>query len=280
MAASIKQEIITAAVKQALREDVGGGDITSRGLAGRGKKIQGRIFAQQAGVLAGRLVVNEVYHQLSKDVRVRWHHQDGDRLKKGDPVCTLKGPAESLLTGERTALNFLGMLSGIASETSRYVQVVKGTKTKIFDTRKTIPGLRLLVKYAVQAGGGANHRLGLYDGILIKDNHIKLAGSITAAMASMNRANRKKLPVEVEVETLAEVKEALASGADIILLDNFSVSGLKQAIALIGRKAQTEISGGVTLAKLKTYARLGVDRISVGAITHSMPWLSLHLEFD
>ncbi len=280
MASSIKQAMVQEAVRRALAEDVGAGDITSLGLAPKAAKIKGKIYAQAPGVLAGRALVNEVYRQLNQQVKIAWHHQDGDVLKKGDALCTLSGPAQALLTGERTALNFLGMLSGIATETSRYVEVVKSTGTRIFDTRKTIPGLRALVKYAVRAGGGTNHRLGLFDGILIKDNHIKMAGSITAAITAMRRPGRKQRPIEVEVETLAEVKEALANKADIILLDNFSVPRLRQALTIIGRKAQTEISGGVTLAKLKAYARLGVDRISVGAITHSVPWLALHLEFE
>jgi nicotinate-nucleotide pyrophosphorylase (carboxylating) len=192
----------------------------------------------------------------------------------------VQGPAAAILTGERTALNFLGLLSGVASAAQKYAEHVKGTVTNIYDTRKTPPGLRALVKYAVAAGGGVNHRLGLFDGILIKDNHIRLAGSVTEAVYRVRRRYGRKYPVEVEVENLAELKEALAVGVEILLLDNLRGPKLKQAVGLAKAHAELEISGGMDEAAAAAAAKLGVDRISVGALTHSAPWLAMHMEME
>lgn len=280
MPLKIDHKYIIEAVNIALKEDVGTGDITTSRTADKNKKAKGVIYAQADGVLAGMPLVKHIFQQLDKKVRFIPYKQDGETVKKGMALCMLQGPAAPILTGERTALNFLGLLSGIATKTAQFVYMVKGTSTVILDTRKTIPGLRHLVKYAVAAGGGVNHRFGLYDAILIKDNHIEMAGSITNAIKAIRQKGNRKITIEVEVESLTQVQEALENKADILLLDNFKLTGLRKAVKLIGKKAKTEISGGVTLQSLKTYAQLGVDGISVGAITHSAHWMPIYLEFE
>lgn len=280
MTSNLKPSIITALVKQALSEDVGRGDITTTSIAEFKQEAKAVIIVQADGVVAGLPLVREVFRQLDKKVRINFHQHDGVKVKAGMPLATITGDARAVLTGERTALNYLGLLSGIATTTDRYVGLARGSKTKILDTRKTIPGLRSVVKYAVTMGGGTNHRMGLYDAVLIKDNHLALAGSVTAAIKCCRKKLGKRQLIEVEVETLNQVKEALLNRADIILLDNFKLAPLKQALNMIGQQAQTEISGGVGLQRIKTYVNLGVDRISVGAITHSSPWLPVHMEFE
>ena len=270
-------------VSLALQEDVGQQDITTTAIAKPNDYIAGAIIVQAAGVIAGLPLVKEVFSQLNKEVELIIIKKEGQKVKKGDKILILKGNAAAILTGERTALNFLALLSGIATITNKYVEMAKNTRTEILDTRKTPPGLRTLVKYAVSVGGGTNHRFGLYDGILIKDNHIKLAGSLKTAIARVRKNIKNKdksLLIEVEAENLAEVSEALAAKADIILLDNMSLSQLKQAKKIIGKKAKLEVSGGLTLKMLRNILDLNLDRASIGALTHSTTWLSMHLEID
>ncbi|NTV52516.1 MAG: carboxylating nicotinate-nucleotide diphosphorylase [Candidatus Firestonebacteria bacterium] len=277
---SLPKKIMTDIVARALAEDLGGGDITTRAIARPHDAMRGGISAQGQGVIAGLPLVREVFRQINPKVKVEPVVADGTQVKSGDELLRLAGPAAAILTGERTALNFLGMLSGMATVTSRYVEAVAGTSTKIYDTRKTPPGLRLLSKYAVAAGGGTNHRIGLFDAVLIKDNHIGLAGNVTQAVTRMRAHDRKHLPVEVETETLAQVQEALAVKAEVILLDNMSFAQLREAVKLINHRAEIEVSGSVPLAEARSIAHLGVDRISVGALTHSAPWLPMHLEWE
>jgi nicotinate-nucleotide pyrophosphorylase (carboxylating) len=280
MKLSLPKKLITDMVARALAEDVGFGDITTRAITREKDAMRGSITAQAPGVVAGIPLVREVFRQLDARVKVEPVTADGTKVKPGQELVRLVGPAGAILTGERTALNFLGMLSGMATLTHRYVEAVAGTSTKIYDTRKTPPGLRLLSKYAVAAGGGTNHRIGLFDAILIKDNHIGLAGSVTQAVIRMRAHDRKHLPVEVEAETLSQVEEALAIKAEVILLDNMSFAHLRDAVKLINHRAEVEVSGSVPLAAVRTIAHLGVDRISVGALTHSAPWLPMHLEWE
>jgi len=271
--------LVRSTVRRALAEDVGRRDVTTAALTRAGDRVRGEISAQAHGIVAGLPLAREVFRQLDPRVRVSFRCRDGRRVQPGQPLLRLAGPAAPILTGERTALNFLGLLSGIATLTDRFVRAVRGGPAEIFDTRKTPPGLRRLAKYAVACGGGRNHRLGLYDAVLIKDNHIRLAGSLTAAVARV-RARTRRLPVTAEAETLAQVREALAAGVEIILLDNFTPRRLRRAVRLIGCRAQIEISGSLDVAGAARAARLRVDRISVGALTHSAPWLPLHLELE
>jgi nicotinate-nucleotide pyrophosphorylase (carboxylating) len=280
MKLSLPKNIVIEAVKRALAEDVGAGDITTQWIVRTGDHMQGVISAQAEGVVAGVPLVQEVFRQLSPKVSVKPMCPEGRKVKPGDALVRISGPAAPVLTGERTALNFLGMLSGMATQTRHYVEAVAGTSAKIYDTRKTPPGLRVLAKYAVAAGGGTNHRMGLYDAVLIKDNHIGLAGTLADAVYRIRARMRKKVEVEVEAETLAQVREALAVKAEAILLDNMPLMQLREALRLINHQAVVEVSGSVKLAEVRTIAHLGVDRISVGALTHSAPWLAMHLEWE
>jgi nicotinate-nucleotide pyrophosphorylase (carboxylating) len=267
-------------VARALAEDLGAGDATTRRLFPRAVKAEAVILAKQPAVIAGLPAARAVFQAVDPSLRFRAAVRDGTRVEPGTVAATLSGDGRSILAGERVALNFLQHLSGVATQTRRFVDAVKGTRAVILDTRKTIPGLRLLEKYAVRMGGGRNHRLDLSDGILIKDNHLALAGNLqTAVRAAQRRAGRtRRLPVEVEVTTLDEVKEALTAGADIILLDNMPVVQIKEAIRLIGNRAKTEVSGGVHLQNVREIAATGVDAISIGALTHSAPAADLSLE--
>jgi nicotinate-nucleotide pyrophosphorylase (carboxylating) len=255
-----------------LAEDVGAGDVTSAAVVDEDVLCEARIVVKEPGVVCGLDVAAVVFEALG--ARLEPLVADGDRVEPG-PVARVDGPAQAVLTGERLALNLVGRLSGIATLTSRFVEAVEGTGATILDTRKTTPGLRELEKYAVRRGGGTNHRLGLFDGVLIKDNHLQLAGSIGEAVA---RARDTGLPIEVECDTLDQVASALAAGADRILLDNMSPDELREAVALTGGRAELEASGGVTLANVRTVAETGVNFISVGALTHSARTLDCSLE--
>lgn len=262
-------------IRLALREDVGAGDITTRGTVAANAKAKGVVLAKEAGVIAGLGVAKEVFLQVDRKIRFVQKVKDGAKVKKGKVIATLAGPARGILTGERVALNFLQQLSGIATTTSQFVAKVKGTRAKIFDTRKTTPGLRKLEKLAVKAGGGTNHRFGLYDAALIKDNHIAAAGGIQKALAAF----KGKKKVEIETKTLAQVKKAIKAGAKMILLDNMNVKTLRRAIRLCKKnKVWTEASGGINLKTVRKIARTGVNSISVGALTHSAPALDISLE--
>ena len=265
-------------VARALREDIGPGDLTA-GLIDKRTRAQARVLCREAAVLCGSAWFDETFRQLDPSVVIRWDFQDGASVAADSMLCQLDGQARVLLTGERTALNFLQLLSGTASRTQRYVAAVSGTACRILDTRKTLPGLRSAQKYAVRCGGGHNHRLGLYDMVLIKENHIAAAGSIAAAVATAKR-DAPGVRVEVEAETLEQVREALDAAADVVMLDNFSREQLRAAVAVNrahSRPAALESSGGVTLESLRSIAETGVDYISVGALTKNVTAIDLSM---
>jgi nicotinate-nucleotide pyrophosphorylase (carboxylating) len=269
--------VIDANVSAALQEDVGSGDLTAL-LVAADETARAAVLAREPAVLAGAPWFDGVFRRLSPAVQATWLRKDGDLLEAGETICTLEGPARSLLTGERTALNFLQTLSAVATTTRRYVEAVQGTRAVVVDTRKTLPGLRLAQKYAVRMGGGRNHRLGLYDGILIKENHIAAAGGIRRALEAASGLNAK-VPVQIEVETLAQLEEALDVGAKLILLDNFNLDQLREAVRINAGRAQLEASGGIGLEGLRAVAETGVDRISVGALTKDVKAIDLSMRF-
>src|SRR5437763_1201476 len=272
-------------IQRALEEDGAFADITTLSTVPEQQWSQGHILTRQTGVIAGLAVAVDTFRYLDKRITVEWHAQDGDTVQAGVKLLSLQGPARSLLSAERTALNFLGHLSGIATLTAHCVRAIEGSHARILDTRKTMPGLRSLEKLAVQLGGGQNHRFGLSDGVLIKDNHIKAAGGIAQAVAHARRQAPHLLKIEVECESLLEVQEALAAESDVILLDNMPVETMRSAVEIIrssSPKVLIEASGsiGTNPAKLATVAATGVDFISLGAITHSAPQFDVSLEFD
>ncbi|HLL85731.1 MAG TPA: carboxylating nicotinate-nucleotide diphosphorylase [Thermoleophilaceae bacterium] len=265
----------------ALAEDVGAGDLTAAAVVPAGARARARIVQKAEGVVAGLDVAEAVFRRLELALRWRAHAADGDEGDAGRLVAEIAGPAAPLLAGERVALNFLGRLSGVATLTARYVEAVAGTGAAILDTRKTTPGLRALEKRAVAAGGGRNHRAGLYDALLVKENHAALAGGIAAAArAAVAAADRTGLEVVVECASLDEVDEALAAGAPRVLLDNLPLAELREAVARARGRAQTEASGGITLDTVRAIAETGVDYVSVGALTHSAPALDLSMSLD
>ncbi|MGQ0794445.1 MAG: carboxylating nicotinate-nucleotide diphosphorylase [Deltaproteobacteria bacterium] len=264
-------------IDAALREDVGDGDITTNLIFPRGVRAGAFIMAKDFGTAAGVAVAEAVFKKLDAEIRWTPRKSDGDPLAPNEIIAEIEGEAVAILTGERVALNLLQRLCGVATLTSKFTLAVSGLRTKILDTRKTAPAMRALDKYAVAVGGGTNHRFGLYDGILIKDNHIKLAGGISAAVEAIRRGLIKNLPIEVEASTLEEVQEALALGVEIIMLDNMNADRIRQALGIIGGKAITEASGGITLENVRQIAETGVDFISVGALTHSAKALDIGL---
>jgi nicotinate-nucleotide pyrophosphorylase (carboxylating) len=263
--------LLSRIIEFALAEDIHTGDITTDTVVPPGRPARARLIAKEPMVLAGLDVARQVFLAVDPSLRFRAMAADGDHLPVGTVMAEVEGDAASLLKGERVALNFLQRLCGIATVTSRYVAAVAGTGARIVDTRKTTPGLRVLEKYAVRVGGGTNHRTGLYDGVLIKENHIAAAGGITEAIRRARQGIPHTIRIEVETETLDEVREALAARADIIMLDNMDTSTMKEAVAIIGGKALVEASGGVRLETVRGIAETGVDIISVGALTHSAP---------
>ncbi len=265
-------------VRDALEEDIGDGDLTAR-LIDASEPGRAEIVCREPAVLCGTAWVEEAFRQFDDTVTITWHAADGERLHAGHYLCTLSGPARSLLTVERTALNFLQTLSGTATLTRHYVDAVAGTDVKILDTRKTLPGLRLAQKYAVLCGGGHNHRIGLFDAILIKENHILAAGSIGEAVRQARTLSRRGILLEVEVETLHELHEALAAGVDRILLDNMDDETLREAVAVTNGRAELEASGGVTLETVRSVAETGVDYISVGELTKNLSAIDLSMRF-
>ena len=273
---------ISANVRAALAEDVGPGDLTAA-LIPAGKPGRARVIAREAATLCGTAWFTECFRQLDPSVRISWHARDGDRISPDQLLCDIEGEARVLLTGERSALNFLQLLSGVATKARHYADLVEGTRAQVVDTRKTLPGLRLAQKYAVRVGGGGNHRLALWDAILIKENHIMAAGSITAAVAAARTvaeaAGGRCRFIQVEVENLRELEEALNAGAPMVLLDNFSLAMLAQAVALNQGRAILEASGGVTEASLRAIAETGVDRISIGTLTKDVQALDLSMRF-
>jgi len=264
-------------VADALAEDVGSGDLTAS-LVPETSNASASIFARENAVMAGRPWVDEVYAQLDPDIRIEWQQDDGDRIDENTVLCEIEGPARAVLTGERTALNFLQTLSATATVTACYVAALKGTDTRVLDTRKTVPGFRTLDKFAVLAGGGRNHRFALYDGILLKDNHVAAAGGVSSAVKTARAGAPVGLRVQVEVESLDQARAACEAGADFLLLDNRSPDEVHEIVQELGERTILEASGGIDLDNVRTYAETGVHRISVGALTHSAPWADVALE--
>ena len=269
---------IANTVRIALQEDIGSGDITAN-LIDVDKISKATIISRQPAIICGLQWVVEVFHQLDPHIELHWQVNDGDAVNADQLVCELNGPARALLAGERTALNFLQTLSGTATRAHRYADAVKGTGTKVLDTRKTIPGLRQAQKFAVRCGGCFNHRMGLYDAILIKENHIEAAGSLEQAISRSLEANSGVL-IEVEVETLEQLQRALDAGAKRLLLDNMSNQQLRQAVALNRGRAELEASGGVTIESIRSIAETGVDYISVGDLTKDVEAVDLSMRFE
>ncbi|MEA2087088.1 MAG: carboxylating nicotinate-nucleotide diphosphorylase [Candidatus Caldatribacteriota bacterium] len=276
---SIKENIlIDKIVEQALLEDIGTGDITSESIIPSNLKAKGIIKSSEEGIVAGLDIACLVFQKLDPEVIFQEKIKDGTKVLRGKVLAEITGPARTILKGERVALNFLQRMSGIATITSKFCQQVKDLPVRIVDTRKTTPGLRILEKYAVRMGGGYNHRFGLYDAVLIKDNHIAVAGGIKSAVNSVRKQISHTVKVEVEVENLFQLQEALEMKVDIIMLDNMDLNTMKKAVKMVKGKALIEASGGVTLEKVRIIAQTGVDLISVGALTHSVKSLDISME--
>ena len=264
-------------VALALAEDVGGGDLTTA-LIPEGAQAEATVISREHAVLCGAAWFDAVFRQLDPRIHTEWRAADGDRIEPDQLLCTLRGPARALLTGERTALNFLQALSGTATLARRYADAVAGTGATILDTRKTLPGLRLAQKYAVRCGGCQNHRIGLFDAVLIKENHIMAAGSITNAIATARRLH-PGVTVEVEVENLAELEEALAARPDIVMLDNFDLATLAEAVRITAKRVKLEASGNVNFDTVRAIAETGVDYISIGGLTKDVRAVDLSMRF-
>ncbi len=265
-------------IQLALTEDIGSGDITSNSVIPESAKAEALIISKSDGIIAGVDIACQVFHAVDKTIYPEFFVSDGDEIKRGQKLAIVFGSARSLLSAERTVLNFLQRLSGIATNTSKYVSAVSGYKAKIVDTRKTTPGWRVLEKYAVRVGGGNNHRFGLYDTVLIKDNHIAVCGSISKAVQMARKQIPFTMKIEVEVEDLDQVQSAIDSGADIIMLDNMSIEMMRQAVNLINGRAIVEASGGIRLDNVSAVAETGVDFISIGALTNSAMPLDISMD--
>lgn len=271
------QGVIDADARRALAEDIGPGDVTAD-LIAAGTRATARIVCREPAVIAGIPWAATCFRELDPQARIEWTCADGDRIEADQILCTIEGNARGLVSGERCALNFLQTLSATATVTRRYVDAVDGTHAAILDTRKTLPGLRLAQKYAVRCGGGVNHRIGLYDAILIKENHLAAAGGVTNAVATA-RARHPGLLLEVEVESLDELRQALAAGADRVLLDDFTLPMLREAVSIAQRRVPLEVSGSVDLARVRAIAQCGVDYISIGALTKNVQAIDLSMRF-
>ena len=269
-------QAIVRNVDAALSEDIGSGDLTAL-LTPAGHPARGIVVSREAAVLCGSAWFDACFHRLDARARIRWHARDGDRIDAGQTLCEIEADTRALLTAERPALNFLQLLSGTATVTRSYVEAIAGTQARIVDTRKTLPGLRLAQKYAVRCGGGVNHRLGLYDGILIKENHIMAAGGVAPVLAQARELAPQGVFIQIEVETLEQLGEALAAGAKMILLDNMDLAQMRKAVSLTAGRALLEASGGVDLPKVRAIAETGVDRISVGSLTKDVRAVDLSL---
>ena len=277
---SLSPLLVRRAVEAALCEDLGdAGDITSNSIVPASARASAVIAAREAGTIAGLPLVEAAFRAVDEKIRLRRSCHDGDKVAAGAALVTIEGRARAILAGERVALNFLGHMSGIASQTAIFAEQVKGMGAVICCTRKTTPGLRAFEKYAVRAGGGVNHRYGLYDGVLIKDNHIAAAGSLKAAIMRARNGAGHVVKIEVEIDTMAQLKEAMALNVDAVLLDNMSAGELSRAVKLVAGRALCEASGGVNLKTVRAIAKSGVDLISVGALTHSAPSLDVGLDF-
>lgn len=264
----------------ALDEDIQSGDITTEAIINKSQNADAFIKAKEDGIIAGLPIAEKVFRKLDPDLIWNPLVNDGDKIKSSEILVKFSGKYSALLTAERTALNFLQRISGIATQTNLFVSVIKDSKTKILDTRKTIPGHRLLDKYSVKMGGGTNHRIGLYDLVMIKDNHIKVAGNITNAVEQIRRKYGNKFRIEVETTNLDEVSEALKCNADIIMLDNMTNEAMNDAVKLINGRAQTEASGNMTIERIKSTAEIGVDFISIGMLTHSVKALDISMYIE
>ena len=272
-------ELAQADVARALAEDVGGGDLTAA-LVDPQRVSRGRILAREAAVICGVPWAEAAMRACDRAVSITWHVTEGQRCEANQVIVEFEGNAQALLTAERTALNFLQMLSAVATKTAVFVEAVAGTKAQIVDTRKTLPGLRLAQKYAVKVGGGVNHRIGLYDAVLIKENHIAAAGGVPAVLRRVAETAPQARFVEIEVETLTQLEDALNSGARMVLLDNMDVPTLREAVRLNAGRAILEVSGGVSLATVRSLAETGVDRISIGALTKDVKAIDFSMRFD
>ncbi len=270
--------VIRSDVARALAEDIGSGDITATLVPGA-ETAHAHVVTREAAVLCGSAWFDEVFRQIDPDTRVKWHASDGDRVSALQASCEIDGRARSMLTGERTALNFLQTLSGVATRARMFVDAVAGTKAIILDTRKTLPGLRQALKYAVRCGGASNHRMGLYDGILIKENHIAAAGGIVPALQQARQV-AGNFPIQIEVESIAQLDAAIVAGAKLILLDNFDLAGLREAVKVTAGRAALEASGGVNLDTVRAIAETGVDRISIGSLTKNVRAVDLSMRFS
>jgi len=272
-------DLAQADAARALAEDIGAGDLTA-GLIDAARHARAQVLARESAVVCGSAWVEATVRQLDPQAQLLWHVKDGERCEAGQVVFEVRGLARALLSAERTALNFLQLLSAVATKTAVYVDIVKGTRAQIVDTRKTLPGLRLAQKYAVVTGGGTNHRVGLYDAVLIKENHIAAAGGIAQVLARAAEVAAQADFVQIEVENLGELAQALDAGARMILLDNMSLPDLKEAVRINAGRAVLEISGGVTLDGLRTLAETGVDRISIGTLTKDVRAIDFSMRFD
>lgn len=273
-----KPEVIDL-VRLALREDIGPGDITTRAIFNGTEPGRAVIVAKEEGVFCSGGIPSIVYGEIDPAVRVEYSAADGDTARPGDTLVRIEGPVSSILTGERTVLNFLQRMCGVSTAASRACRVLDGTGITVLDTRKTAPGMRALDKFAVRTGGGANHRFGLFDMVMIKDNHIRAAGGIREAVTRVRRAHGGKYRIEVEVTNDSEVRDALDAGADIIMLDNMDMPGMQRALAMIGGRAKTEVSGNITEEKLQSLRGLGITYISMGSLTHSVRAFDLSMKF-
>jgi nicotinate-nucleotide pyrophosphorylase (carboxylating) len=271
LAAEVQRNVLAA-----LAEDIGSGDLTAL-LSPADKRSLGTVVSREDAVLAGTAWFDSCFRRLDPLTEIRWNMRDGDTISTGEVICEIEANTRALLTAERAALNFLQLLSATATVTRLHVDAVAGTRARIVDTRKTLPGLRLAQKYAVTCGGGSNHRLGLYDGILIKENHIVAAGSVTAALVQARAIGREDVFIQIEVETLEQLAEALDGGAKMILLDNMDLAQMRQAVGLTAGRAQLEASGGVSLETVQAIAETGVDRISIGGLTKNVRAIDLSL---
>ncbi|HET9700067.1 MAG TPA: carboxylating nicotinate-nucleotide diphosphorylase [Burkholderiales bacterium] len=270
----IERNVTTAFV-----EDLGPGDLTAN-LIPSGQQGKARVISREDAVLAGAAWFEACFRRLDPGVGIQWSALDGDRVAPGQVLCEIEGEARALLSAERPALNFLQLLSGVATRTRQFVDAVSGTRAHILDTRKTLPGLRLAQKYAVRCGGGVNHRMGLYDGILIKENHIAAAGGIAPALRAAREAAGPGVMIQIEVESLAQLQEALAAGARLVLLDNFSIGMMREAAKVAAGRAELEASGGITLDTVRAIAETGVDRISIGSLTKDVRAVDLSMRFE
>ena len=270
---------VEANVSAALAEDIGSGDVTAL-LTPADRRASAKVISRVEAVHCGRPWFEECFRRLDPDVAINWHAEEGATIAAGTAVCIVSGPVRALLTGERTALNFLQTLSAVATVTRRYVEAVAGTRAAIVDTRKTLPGLRVAQKYAVRTGGGINHRFGLYDAVLIKENHIAAAGGVRAALEAAKRVAPTGVWTQIEVETLDQLREALAAGANMILLDNMDEAMMREAVRISAGRAQLEASGGITLDTVRAVAETGVDRISIGSLTKDIEAVDFSMRFE